>query len=57
MNDRLREVEVSPAVTMSMIGHSTTRMHERYSTVSGAEQSAAVEAVASRVFGVTGREA
>ncbi|MCB9609042.1 MAG: tyrosine-type recombinase/integrase [Polyangiaceae bacterium] len=51
MNDRLREVEVSPAVAMSMIGHSTTRMHERYSTVSGDEQRKAVEAVAARVAG------
>ena len=56
MNDRLREVQVSPAVAMSMIGHSTIRMHERYSTVSGAEQSVAAEAVAAPLFPVSERE-
>ena len=50
MNDRLREVHASPATAMSILGHSTTRMHEHYSTVSRDEQCDVVEAVALQVF-------
>lgn len=50
MTDALRLAGVDPAVAKSMIGHSTDRMREHYSTVSPNEARAAADAVASVLF-------
>lgn len=50
MTDALRLAGVDPAVAKSMIGHSTDRMREHYSTVSRDEVRAAAEAVALLLF-------
>lgn len=41
-NDRMRAAQVEAILTRSISGHLTERVHEHYSTVSGAEQRAGI---------------